>query len=73
MMLITLAEAVQLLVRRLHLFETNVHYYAGKKDNVQEEVILTTIDLSLARRRLMDTSGAAGEPDYRPEIYKTFI
>lgn len=54
-------------------FETNLHYYAGNKDNVQEEVILTTIDLSLARRRLMDTSGAAGEPDYRPEIYKKFI
>lgn len=54
-------------------FETNVHYYGGSKDNVQEEVIITTIDLSLARRRLMDCSGAAGEPDYRPEIYKKFI
>ena len=53
-------------------FETNVHYYAGNKDNFQEEVIITTIDLSLAKRRLMDTSGAAGEPDYRPDVYRTF-
>lgn len=54
-------------------FETNVNYYAGNKDNTQEELIITTIDLSLAKRRLMDCSGAAGEPDYRPELYKTFI
>lgn len=53
-------------------FETNVHYYAGDKDNVQEEIFITTIDLSLAKRRLMDDSGAAGEPDYRSEIYKKF-
>lgn len=54
-------------------FETNVNYYAGSKDNVQEEVSIATIDLSLAKRRLMDDSGAAGEPDYRPEVYKKFI
>lgn len=54
-------------------FETNVHYYAGSKNNVQEEVSIATIDLSLAKRRLMDVSGAAGEPDYRPDIYRKFI
>lgn len=54
-------------------FETNMHYYAGDKDNVQEELIIATIDLSLASRRLLDDSGAAGEPDYRPEVYRSFI
>lgn len=54
-------------------FETNLHYYAGNKDNVQEELSIATIDLSLAKRRLMDDSGAAGEPDYRPEVYKNFV
>ena len=51
-------------------FETDVTYYAGNKDNVQEGVSIATIDLSLARRRLMDDTGAAGEPDYRPELYR---
>lgn len=54
-------------------FETDVTYYAGDKNNVQEGVYLATIDLSLAKRRLMDDTGAAGEPDYRPELYKKFI
>ncbi len=54
-------------------FETNMHYYAGDKDNVQEGLIIATIDLSLASRRLLDDSGAAGEPDYRPEVYRSFI
>jgi predicted amidohydrolase len=54
-------------------FETDMTYYAGNKDNVQEGVYLATIDLSLAKRRLMDDTGAAGEPDYRPELYKKFI
>ncbi|MDR1042852.1 MAG: carbon-nitrogen hydrolase family protein [Clostridiales Family XIII bacterium] len=54
-------------------FETNVTYYAGSPDNVQEELSIATIDLSLAKRRLMDDSGAAREPDYRPELYKKFV
>lgn len=54
-------------------FETDVTYYAGDKDCVQEGIFLATIDLSLAKRRLMDDSGAAGEPDYRPELYRKFI
>jgi predicted amidohydrolase len=54
-------------------FETNIHYYAGNKDNVQEELIIATIDLSLAKRRLMDDTGAVGEPDYRPDIYRRFV
>lgn len=52
-------------------FETDVNYYAGDKNNVQEDISIATIDLSLARRRLMDDSD--GEPDYRPKIYKSFI
>jgi predicted amidohydrolase len=51
-------------------FETDVTYYAGNKDNVQEGVYIATIDLSLAKRRLMDDTGAAGEPDYRPDLYR---
>ena len=54
-------------------FETDMTYYAGDKNNVQEGVYLATIDLSLAGRRLMDDTGAAGEPDYRPELYRKFI
>jgi predicted amidohydrolase len=54
-------------------FETDMTYYAGDKDNVQEGVFIATIDLSLARMRLMDDTGAAGEPDYRPELYRKFI
>ncbi|HYE68289.1 MAG TPA: hypothetical protein VEA58_06720, partial [Anaerovoracaceae bacterium] len=54
-------------------FETDITYYAGNKDNVQEGVSIATIDLSLAGRRLMDDMGAAGEPDYRPELYRKFV
>lgn len=54
-------------------FETNMHYYAGNKDNVQETMHLTTIDLSLATRRLAVKSKFTGEPDYRPELYKKFL
>lgn len=54
-------------------YETDVAYYAGDKNNVQEGLYLATIDLSLAKRRLMDDTGAAAEPDYRPELYKKFI
>jgi predicted amidohydrolase len=51
-------------------FETDVTYYAGNKDNVQEGISIATVDLSLAKRRLMDETGAAGEPDYRPDLYR---
>lgn len=54
-------------------FETNVQYYAGDKDNVQETMHMATIDLSLARRRLAVANSITGEPDYRPEIYKKFL
>ena len=54
-------------------FETDVTYYAGDKNNVQEGVYIATIDLTLAKRRLMDDTGAAGEPDYRPDLYRKFI
>lgn len=54
-------------------YETNLHYYAGNKDNVQEGMVMETIDLSLATRRLFEDKELTGEPDYRPEVYKKFI
>lgn len=54
-------------------YETNLHYYAGSKDNVQEEMFIATIDLSLASRRLFVDRGLTGEPDYRPQLYKEFL
>ena len=54
-------------------YETNLHYYAGNKDNVQEEIHMATIDLSLATRRLAVNKEITGVPDYRPEIYKQFL
>lgn len=53
-------------------FETDVTYYAGNKDNVQEGVYLATIDLSLATRRLCQNNEIAGEPDFRPQVYRKF-
>ncbi|MGE5379635.1 MAG: carbon-nitrogen hydrolase family protein [Methylocystaceae bacterium] len=54
-------------------FETDLNYYAGDKDNVQEGIYLATIDLSLATRPLFVTSKYTGVPDYRPELYKKFV
>lgn len=54
-------------------FETDVTYYAGDKDNVQEGLYLSTIDLSLATRPLYVNSKYTGKPDYRPELYKKFL
>lgn len=54
-------------------FETNMTYYAGSKDNVQEGIYMETLDLSLATRRLAKDSQFTGVPDYRPELYKKFL
>lgn len=54
-------------------FETDITYYAGNKDNVQESIYIATIDLSLARRRLCINNECTGTADYRPEIYKKFL
>lgn len=54
-------------------FETDVTYYAGEKDNVQEGLYLSTLDLSLATRPLFVNSQYTGVPDYRPELYKKFL
>lgn len=54
-------------------FETDMTYYAGNKDDVQEGIALATLDLSLATRPLFKDSQYTGKPDYRPEIYKKFI
>ncbi|HVI40302.1 MAG TPA: carbon-nitrogen hydrolase family protein [Anaerovoracaceae bacterium] len=53
-------------------FETDFTYYAGDKDNVQEGIYLSTLDLTLARRRLCDEETCTGVADYRPELYKKF-
>lgn len=54
-------------------FETDVTYYAGDKNNVQEGIYMATIDLSLATRPLFVKSRFTGTPDYRPELYKKFL
>lgn len=53
-------------------FETDVTYYAGDKNNTQEELILATLDLTLAKRRLCNTKTCTGTADYRPDLYKHF-
>lgn len=53
-------------------FETDFTYYAGEKDNVQEGIHMSTLDLSLATRRLCTPNKYNGTKDYRPEIYKCF-
>ena len=53
-------------------YETDLHYYAGNPDNDQEGMEMATIDLSLAKRILFVDNPDAGEPDYRPQLYKTF-
>jgi predicted amidohydrolase len=53
--------------------ETDLHYYAGDNDNVQERMFIETIDLSLATRAIFKDSKYTGEPDYRPELYRKFI
>lgn len=52
--------------------ETDVHYYAGNKDNIQEEILITTIDLTLALRILCVENAFSGTADYRPDLYKKF-
>ncbi len=54
-------------------FETDVTYYAGSKDNVQEGIFTASIDLSLAARPLFVESRHTGTPDYRPELYRRFL
>ena len=53
-------------------FETDVTYYAGDKNNVQEGLSLATLDLTLAKRRLCKTETCTGTADYRPDLYKHF-
>ena len=54
-------------------YETMLHYYAGGKEDNQAELLMATIDLSLAERRLFVNKEITGKPDYRPEIYKKFL
>ena len=52
--------------------DMEVHYYAGNKDNVQAELLMATIDLSLASRYLFRENKYTGVPDYRPDVYRKF-
>lgn len=54
-------------------YETDVTYYGGDKNNLEEGLYLATLDLSLATRRLCQDKPYTGEPDYRPNIYKQFL
>jgi len=54
-------------------FETDFTYYAGDKDNLQAEMFMATIDLSLATRRLCIDNEYVGKPDFRPEVYKNLL
>lgn len=54
-------------------YETDVAYYGGDKNNLEEGLYLATLDLSLATRRLCQDKPYTGEPDYRPNIYKQFL
>ena len=54
-------------------YETMLHYYAGAPEENQAELLMATIDLSLAERRLFVDKEITGVPDYRPEIYKKFL
>lgn len=54
-------------------FETDMHYYAGNKDNVQAELFVETIDLSLATTPLFKNNRITNTPDYRLDVYKKFI
>lgn len=47
--------------------------YAGSANNTTEGIVTATIDLSLAGRNLCVDHPITGEPDYRPEIYKTWL
>jgi predicted amidohydrolase len=53
--------------------ETDVTYYAGDKDNVQAEMFIATIDLSLATRRLCVDNDYVGKPDFRPDVYRNLL
>jgi predicted amidohydrolase len=54
-------------------FETDFTYYAGNKDNVQAEMLMATVDLSLATRRLCIDNDYVGAPDFRPDVYKNLL
>ena len=52
--------------------EVDVTCYCGDDNNYQVGLFLETIDLSLGVRHQCIDNPCAGEPDFRPEIYKKF-
>lgn len=54
-------------------FENDVYCYGGDRDNGQQTISYATIDLSLADRSLWKMNPAAGEMDFRPDIYKKLL
>lgn len=53
--------------------ESDVHTYCGGDNDNQVGIRLTTLDLSLATRRLFVPTPQTGIPDYRPDVYKRFL
>ena len=52
--------------------DTDVACYAGSQNNLEVGLYTATLDLSLATRQIFVDNAFAGEPDYRPELYKTW-
>lgn len=47
-----------------------IHTFAGSVDNMEEEIVIATIDLSQAARRIFKVDPIKGCPDFRPDIYR---
>lgn len=52
--------------------DTDVACYAGGQNNLEAGIYSATLDLSLATRQIFVDNAFSGEPDYRPELYKTW-
>ncbi|MCR4587080.1 MAG: carbon-nitrogen hydrolase family protein [Lachnospiraceae bacterium] len=46
-------------------------WYAGSMGKFEENIYMETVDLSIANRAIFKENPLNGEPDYRPEIYRT--
>ncbi|WP_105203455.1 carbon-nitrogen hydrolase family protein [Neobittarella massiliensis] len=51
-------------------FGRRVHLYAGSPRHCEAELVLTTVDLSLANRTIYSQNPYTGTPDFRPERYQ---
>ncbi|NLL91863.1 MAG: carbon-nitrogen hydrolase family protein [Ruminococcaceae bacterium] len=53
-------------------YNKKVHIYAGGIEHREIDMIISTIDLSLASRMIFNENPYSGSPDFRPDIYKKF-